>query len=344
MSENEGTRSQKRVTRLEDLAQRAGVSISTVSRALNDSPSINRRTKQAIWELARELDYPFRQRMPAGPIGAEATIAVVVPQPQARDRHVYDPFFFDLLSGVAEAARERGCDVLISHITPANYEDLAFAMSTSRADGVIFIGQSSLHTEFNRLAAKDTRFVVWGAELPEQSYCSIGSDNPLGGRRATSHLARLGRRKILFLGDTEAPEAMQRYRGYLEALDEAGIDANPDWHLPIHFEIESAEAAIHSQIERGLDFDGIVAASDLIALGAIRALQASGRSVPEDVSVVGYDNVPFSRLARPSLTTISQDTAKSGRLLVSKLIDSQGGSRRSERSPTELIVRSSCGA
>lgn len=338
------SRSDKRATRLEDLARRAGVSISTVSRALNDSPAINRRTKQAIWELARELDYPFRQRMPAGPIGAEATIAVVVPQPQARDGHIYDPFFFELLAGVAEAARDRSCDVLVSHITPTNYDDLAFAMSTSRADGVIFIGQSSLHLEFNALALKDSRFVVWGAELPEQAYCSIGSDNPLGGRRATAHLTRLGRKKILFLGDTEAPEAMQRYRGYLKALDEAGIDADPSWYLPVHFEVESAEAAVHSQIERGLDFDGIVAASDLIALGAIRALQASGRSVPGDVSVVGYDNVPFSRLARPSLTTISQDTAKAGRLLVSKLVDSQGGSRRSERSPTELIVRGSCGA
>lgn len=341
---NSGSRQSRKSTRLEDLAKRAGVSISTVSRALNDSPAINRRTKQAIWELARELDYPFRQRMPAGPIGAEATIAVVVPQPQARDGNIYDPFFFELLSGIAEAARERSCDVLVSHITPTNFEDLAFAMSTSRADGVIFIGQSSLHADFNRLASKDSRFVVWGAELPEQSYCSIGSDNPLGGRRATSHLTRLGRRKILFLGDTEAPEAMQRYRGYLDALDKAGIDALPEWYLPVHFEVESAEAAISSQIEQGLDFDGVVAASDLIAFGAIRALQASGRRVPEDVSVVGYDNVPFSRLARPALTTVSQDTAKAGRLLVSKLVDSKGGSRRSERSPTELIVRASCGA
>jgi len=166
----------------------------------------------------------------------------------------------------------------------------------------------------------------------------------MGGRRATSLLTRLGRRKILFLGDTEAPEALQRYRGYVEALDKAGIDADPNWYLPVHFEVESAEAAIHSLIDRGVEFDGVIAASDLIAFGAIRALQAQGRKVPDDVSVVGYDNVPFSRLARPALTTVSQDTEKAGRLLVSKLVDSQGGTRRSERSPTELIVRGSCGA
>ncbi len=337
------SRSDRKATRLEDLAKRAGVSISTVSRALNDSSAINRRTKQAIWELARELDYPFRQRMPAGPIGAEATIAVVVPTPQGRSGHVYDPFCFQLLSGVAAAARERNCDMLVSHITPSNYDDLAFAMSTSRAEGVIFIGQSSLHLDFNRLAAKDTRFVVWGAELPEQAYCAIGSDNLLGGRRATSHLVRLGRRRIVFLGDTQAHEATQRHRGYLEALEEAGLEARTDFFLPVHFDVEAAEAAIHSLIEQGIEFDAIVAASDLIALGAMRALQATGRRVPEDVAVVGYDDVPFSRLARPSLTTISQDTAKAGRMLVSKLIDAVGGSRRSERSPTDLIVRASCG-
>ena len=100
----------------------------------------------------------------------------------------------------------------------------------------------------------------------------------------------------------------------------------------------------HPEIEQGLDFDGVIGASDLIAIGAIRALQSNGRRVPDDVSVVGYDNVPFSRLTRPALSTISQDTQKAGRMLVSKLIDSKGGSRRSERSPTDLIVRASCGA
>lgn len=336
--------SKRRNVRLEDLASRAGVSISTVSRALNDSPAVNRRTKQAIWKLARELDYPFRRYMPTGPIGADATIAVVVPMPQARDAHIHDPFFFELLSGIGDAARERGCDLLISHTTPTSYDDLAYAMSTSRANGVIFIGQSSLHREFNRLAENEERFVVWGAELPEQDYCSVGSDNIQGGRRATSHLARLGRKRIVFLGDTIAPEAMQRYRGYLEAFERHGLEPDPALAVPAHFEVESAESAVQGLIEAGLEFDGIVAASDLIALGAVRALHKFGKSVPGDVSVVGYDNVPFSRYATPALTTVSQDVDKAGRILVSKILDSAGPTSRSERTATDLIVRQSCGA
>lgn len=334
----------RKTTRLEDIARLAGVSIATASRALNDSPAVNDRTKQTIWKLAKEHDYPFRRHMPAGPIGAQGTIALVVPRPQGREGRLSDPFFLELLAGVGEAARERGCDLLMSHISPANYDELSAALNTSRADGVIFLGQSSLHSAFNRLIDADHRFVVWGAELPDQDYCSIGSDNISGGRRATLHLARLGRKRIVFLGDLDPPEAMQRHRGYLDAMNQSGLDVDADLIVPAHFEVESAEAAVDALIRRGLDFDGVVAASDQIALGAVRALLHAGVEVPGQVSVIGFDNVPFSRYSRPALSTIAQDTMKAGRLMVSKLLDHGGAAAgRSERVPTELIVRETCG-
>ena len=334
----------RKTTRLEDIARLAGVSIATASRALNDNPAVNDRTKQLIWKLAKEHDYPFRRHMPAGPIGAQGTIALVVPRPQGREGRLSDPFFLELLAGVGEAARERGCDLLMSHISPANHDELSAALNTSRADGVIFLGQSSLHSAFNRLVDADHRFVVWGAELPEQGYCSIGSDNISGGRRATLHLARLGRKRIVFLGDLDPPEAMQRHRGYLDALAQAGLEVDVELIVPAHFEVESAEAAVDALIRRGLAFDGVVAASDQIALGAVRALLHAEIEVPGQVSVIGFDNVPFSRYSRPALSTIAQDTMKAGRLMVSKLLDHGGATAgRSERVPTELIVRETCG-
>ncbi len=291
----------RRVTRLEEIARLAGVSITTVSRALNDSPAVNRKTKQLIWKLAREHNYPFRVYMPSGPTAAAATIAIVIPRPQGREWSLSDPFVLGLVAGIGEAARQRG------------------------------------------LAESETRFAVWGAQLPNQVYCSVGSDNPLGGRRATLHLARLGRRRIVFLGDAEAPEAMQRYQGYLEGLAQSGLKADPQLAVPAHFELEAAEASIDALLGR-LQFDGIVAASDLIALGAIRALLRAGLAVPRDVSVVGYDDVPFARYSRPALTTVRQDTALAGRLLVSKLLNADpGGELRSERLPTDLVIRESCG-
>ena len=283
--------------------------------------------------------------MPAGPIGAEATIAVVVPRPQGRDFMLRDPFFLDLLSGLAEAARERDCDLLVSHVAPFSYEELSVVMSTSRAAGVVFLGQSMLHGAFNRLAEEESQFVVWGAQLPDQNYCSVGSDNIAGAARATSHLARLGRTRIMFLGDVGDPEPAQRHAGYLEALEKAGIKPDRALSVPAHFEVESAEAALDALIRDGVAFDGIVAASDVIALGAIRAMRRAGISTPHDVSVVGFDNVRFARYATPTLTTVAQDTSTAGRLLVSKLLDAGSGRirSRSERLPTDLIVRESCG-
>ena len=330
-------------TRLEDIAALAGVSTATASRALNDSPAVARPTKLAVWRLAREHGYPFKAHMPAGPIGAAATLVVVVPRHGSMGG-LLNAFLLELLAGVADAARERGCDMLVSYASPTTANDLEVVMSTNRADGVIFLGQSSLHAEYNRLAERETRFVVWGAELPDQGYCCIGSDNFLGGRRATAHLLRLGRRRIAFLGDVDTPEPGQRQRGYLEALQAAGAPFDADLLVPAHYDVETAETAIDSLLDRRVPFDGVVAASDQLALGASRALHVAGLRVPEDVSLVGYDNSPFARFSRPALTTIAQDTGKAGRLLVSKLLTARDGADiRSERLPTELIVRESCG-
>ena len=327
---------------LEKLARLGKVSVSTVSRALNDHPSISSSVKKELWSLARKHGYEFRRHMPASPIGAEGAITVVTPRVRGRPLPLSHPFFLELLASIGEAARDRDCDFTVSHLTPANYEDLVHATTTGRANGVIFLGQGTLHDEFNRLAETDSRFVVWGAQFPGQKYCTVGTDNVLGGRRATQHLLKLGRRRILYIGGSD-PEATQRHRGYTEALQEAGVAIDDALASRVEFEAESAEAAVDRLSHRKIPFDGIVAASDLIALGAIRALSRAGKIVPRDVSVVGYDNMLLSRLSTPTLSTVQQDIPKAGRLLVSKLLD-WSGDARPEILSTELIIRESCGA
>jgi DNA-binding LacI/PurR family transcriptional regulator len=327
---------------LEKLARLAKVSVSTVSRALNDHPSISSSMKKQLWALARKHGYEFRRYMPASPIGAAGAITVVTPRVRGRPLPLSHPFFLELLASIGEAARDRGCDFAVSHLTPAGYDDLVHATTTGRANGVIFLGQGTLHDDFNRLADTDSRFVVWGAQIPGQKYCTVGTDNVLGGRRATQHLLKLGRRRILFLGGSD-PEAMQRYRGYTEALAEAGVALDDALIGRVEFEAESAEAVVDGLLLRRTPFDGIVASSDLIALGAIRALHRKGLVVPRDVSVVGYDNMLLSRLSTPTLSTVQQDIPKAGRMLVSKLLDWHGESRP-ELLSTELIIRESCGA
>lgn len=327
---------------LEKLAKLAKVSVSTVSRALNDHPSISPATKKQLWALARKHGYEFRRYMPASPIGAEGAVTIVTPRVRGQPLPLSHPFFLELLGSIGEAARDRGCDFTVSHLVPANYEDLVHATTTGRANGVIFLGQGALHDQFNRLAENGARFVVWGAQIPGQKYCTVGTDNVLGGKRATQHLLKLGRRRIMFVGGSD-PEATQRFRGYSEALQEAGVKLDDSLISRVEFEAESAESAVDALRQRKIPFDGIVAASDLIALGGIRALHRHGVEVPRDVSVVGYDNNLLSRLSTPTLSTVQQDIPKAGRVLVSKLLE-WSGDPRPEMLSTELIIRESCGA
>lgn len=335
----------KQNTRLEDLARIAGVSTATISRALNDSPHVNQNTKRRIWKLAQEHNYALRPSMPAILSGATASIAIVIPMQPDREGRTADPFFLELIAGVSRAAREVNCDIIVSHLAPKNFDDLSSLISTNRSSGIIFLGQSFLHDRFNRLTETDGRFVVWGAELSGQLYGSVGTDNVRGGQRAIEHLLRLGRKRIVFLGDTEEPEINQRFQGYCTALQAAGHQVDMDLVTQSRYMTEAASASIDSLLAREVSFDAVFATSDLLAIGAMRTLQQAGRSVPGDVSVVGYDNIQMARYASPALTTVSQDMVTAGRVMVSKLfsgLDSRD--IPSERLPTDLIIRESCGA
>ena len=339
-----GRPAERALYRLEDLAELAGVSISTVSRALNDSDLVSDRTKKKIRTLAQSHNYAGRLRRKL--YGAEQTriISVVIPPPQGRDRRISDPFLLDLIGGLADALIERDCDLLISHTMPSDYDGVARLVASERTDGFVFLGQSTLHDHLNALAAQGAAFVVWGAQLPNQKYCSVGSDNLRGGHRATSHLIRLGRRRIAFVGDTDAPEVRLRFQGYKNALADAGIAFDPELVRPTNFFIESAMETVEALIEGAVSFDGVFGASDLIALGAIRGLANNGLAVPADVSVVGYDDIHMAAYSSPALTTVRQDVAKAGRMLLGKLVRMLDGEKvRSELLPTELIVRESCG-
>jgi len=330
--------------RLEDLAKIAGCSVATVSRALNDSPAVNRVTKRRVWKIARDHNYVLNQDMPLSMSGSQATIAIVIPPPHGREGRFSDPFYQEMISAVGEAARDMGCDLLLSHLTPRSQNDLATLMQNIKADGVIFLGQSYLHDRFNNLAQSTNKFIVWGQEIAGQKYCTVGSNNLQGGARATAHLARLGRRRIAYFGETEGTEMKHRYQGYLNALSEAGLDFDPRLVVPSHFDIASAETAVMNLINKRIAFDGVFACSDIIAFGIIRGLMKAGRAVPGDVSVVGYDNIALASLTHPSLTTISQDLPRAGKLMVSKLIGSLSNDEtHSEVVAAELVVRESCG-
>lgn len=334
-----------RASRLQDIARQAGVSVSTVSRALSGSTAVNADTRRRIRELADAARYDAPPRRPRQTAKGEQPSIMVVMPPAHDGGQPVDPFSLGLVGGISIAMRERGLDLTLGHAAPTDQRGLAQLLDQNQADGLVFLGQSQLHDGLNRLARDGRRFVVWGAVTPGQDYCCVGSDNVRGGHRATHHLARLGRVRIAFLGDTHTQELAQRYQGYLTALQETGLPADPHLHRRCRLVPDAAAEAVNDLLDQGVAFDAIVAVSDLVAIGAIRALNRRGLSVPGDVAVVGYDDIDIAAHMHPALTTIRQDTAKAGRLLVAKLLRLLAGDgASSERLSTDLIVRESCGA
>jgi DNA-binding LacI/PurR family transcriptional regulator len=203
-----------RKLQMEDIAQMAGVSISTVSRALKQSSLVNPETRDRIVKLARSLQYSVNVGASNLRMQRNRTVAVVLPFDSVTRQSVSDPFFVILMGSLADALTARGYDMLVSRVDAERLtlaEDIA---ASGRAVGVIMIGQWHHHDQINEMAARHAPVVVWGAQLRQQLYCTIGGDNIAGGMLATEHLLAQGRRRIAFFGDVELPEIGQRYEGY----------------------------------------------------------------------------------------------------------------------------------
>ena len=325
-----------------DIARIAGVSTATVSRALNQSPLVNVETQKRVAEIAKSLNYTINVSAKNLRLQQNRTVAVVLPYDATTRQDVSDPFFLTMLGSIADALTERGYDMLLSRLDAAHLDRAGDLYSTGRVVGVILIGQWRHHDQLNELATRRIPFVVWGAQLPQQLYCVVGGDNVEGGRLATEHLIAAGRRKIAFLGDTSLPEVAQRYEGYGKALAAHAIKASPALNVPVTFLADSARRAVQDLLARKVEFEAIFACSDLLAMNAISTLRGFDLRVPEDVAVVGYDDIAMAAHCHPPLTTIRQPIDSGGRALVDALFATiEGGRAKTTVLRTELVCRGS---
>ena len=332
----------KKRLQMADIARLAGVSVSTVSRALNGSTLINPETRQRIEQLARSLNYSINLGAQNLRLQKNQTVAVVVPYDAHSRQHISDPFFLSIVGSIADALTDRGYDVLLSRVDAEALDSAAALYDSGKAIGIVIIGQWRHHDQLNELAARKVPVVVWGGQLPQQLYCSVGGDNISGGLLATRHLLQQGCRRIVFLGDAQLPEVHLRRRGYEQALHEAALLADPRLELAVPFEIIAAREALDRLCASSVAFDGVVACSDLLALQAVQAVRASGREVPADVAVVGYDDMPLATWSDPPLTTVHQPVAVAGPEIVEALLTLLRGERASPRTlPVHLVVRAS---
>lgn len=338
---------QRRATSF-DIAQLAGVSQPTVSRALRGSPTVSPATRQRIEAIARQLNYTVDRAASGLRSGNSRTLALLLFQDPTPDETLINPFFLAMLGSMMTACATRGYDLLVSfqqlssdwHV---HYED------SHRADGLILLGYGdyeSYRWRLDRLVAQGTQFVRWGSVQPGQPGLTVGCDNVAGGRMAARHLVERGRRRIAFIGDAtdHYPEFADRYRGCREAIEAAGLTCDPRLQVAAISTEEDGVRAAAELLAMGIPFDGLVAGSDLIALAAMRVLAGAGRRVPQDVAVVGFDDIPAANLANPSLTTVTQDAAQAGRTLVEMLVARiEGQAVKGVVLPTRLVVRRSTG-
>lgn len=345
MDQQHSGSAQQRRLQMADIARLAGVSKATVSRALNRSPLVNEETRARILDLARSLKYTINISAQNLRLKQNRTIGVVIPYDRASRQHLTDPFFLAMLGSLADALTAQGCEMLLSRIDADDLDAAALPYDTGRVMGVILVGQWRHHAQLNALAERGLPIVVWGAKLEGQSYCTVGGDNIAGGAVATRHLLAQGRRRIAFFGDTGLPEVAQRYQGYCQALQAHGIVPEAALHVSVPFTPEAGGTAVEQLLARGLAFDAVFAASDLLAMMAINTLRAHGLRTPADVAVVGYDDIELSGYFHPPLTTVRQPMAAAGQALVASLLAlADGGAATPVQLPAELIVRASCGS
>ncbi len=328
------------ISTLAGLADLAGVSVSTVSRSLSGNKTIAEATRNRIVGLAREHGFQVNQAARNFRLRRTGSIGVVLPLGHEEDQHLSDPFFMSLLPSLADKIADRGHDLLLSRVIPKDDQWLEAIVRAGRVDGVIVIGQSNQIDAIERIAARYRPMIVWGSAIPGKVQVTVGSDNVIGGRIAAEHLLAQGRRRLAFFGNIEVPEFAERHVGFQQALARAGTGQAT--LLPVHLTSESSYNAIVRYLADHSPPDGIVAASDVIAMSALRALAEHGKRVPQDVGVVGYDDVQIAMHTTPPLTTVRQDVARGATTMVDLLFRRIDGDHvESIAMVPELILRGS---
>lgn len=329
-----------------DIAHLAGVSQSTVSRSLRGSPLVNEETRRRIQAAVEQLNYKVDKNASNLRCMHSGTLALLLFEDPTVDESHINPFFLSMLGSITRACAKQGYDLLISFQQLSHDWHADFADS-KKADGIILLGYGDYlpyRDKLDKLVAQGTCFVRWGAVLPDQPGLSIGCDNFEGGSVVATHLLGQGCRTIAFLGDASShyPEFFERYRGYASALAQHGQATLASLQVDAESTESSGYEAMRVLLARAVAFDAVFAASDLIAIGAMRALADHGLRVPQDIAMVGFDDIAMASFVNPPLSTVAQDTTQAGEFLVDSLLRLiRGQPAESAILPARLTLRRS---
>lgn len=325
---------------IKDVARVANVSVATVSRVLNGHDNVTEPVRKVVLEVAKDLRYSPHAAARSLSSRRTNTVGVVLPD-------LHGEFFSELVRGIDQVARERGQYLLVSsyHGHPEE-QGAALRAMRGRVDGLLvmspYVDDSGFLTEN---LATSLPVVLMNTHLPNAGFASISIDNYGGAMEMVRHLVECGHRRIAFIaGPDDNFDARERLRGYRDALA-ALLPKAREWVLQGDFGEASGHAAggaIAASTDRP---DAVFAANDMMALGCLFAFNQAGINVPDEIALVGFDDIPLARYVHPPLTTMRVNIAELGGRAMSALLDAGGEAAKEDNSfVPKLIVRASSGA
>jgi LacI family transcriptional regulator len=327
---------------LEKIAQLANVSRSTVSRVINDDPNVNEETRQRVQKVVQQLNFQPNQAARSLAGGRTRILGLVIPQ--GVSRLFSDPYFPILIQGVSSACNANDHTVMLWLAEP-EYERrmISQVLHNGLIDGVIISSVLLDDPLVKALIESHLPFILIGRHPSDENASYVDVDNATSAREIVGHLLRRGRRRIgIITGPRNMIAGVDRLEGYLAALRERGLTTEPD----LIAESDFTEAGGYEAAYQLLPYqpDAIFAASDTMALGALRALRQAGLRVPQDVALAGFDDMPFAAHTQPPLTTVRQPILRTGAVAAETLIDMIENPSQPPRRillPTELVLRES---
>lgn len=334
---------------IRDLARRAGVSVATVSRVLNNYPDVSQETKDRVLTLARELNYRPSAAARSLVTRRSNVIGVFFLQDHINTM-VLHPFFQEVMVGFKRAVGQAGFDLLFFTSQQPGDQHFSYLQRCRhhRVDGVVLMGIDRHDQGMVELARSGIPCMSIDTDVLGKRAGYVISDNRGGAHTAVAHLARLGHSRIALInGVSSSRVGHDRFLGYRDALQEAGLPYRADYVLDHDFTWEHGYATMQRLLDLPEKPTAVFATADLIAMGAIKAVHERGLRVPDDLALVGFDDIQVATMVHPALTTIRQQKEDLGRMAgeaLVRMVEDPNATPPLITLPTELVVRESCGA
>lgn len=335
----------KRVS-IKDVAREAGVSATTVSYVLNRHPgeTISAETTQRVLEAAQRLNYVPNLNARSLSSRHSNLIGVLIPQTEPGKEFMFsNPFYGELLSAIEYTARSSGYHLLLSGTQEdQNYRCVA---QNRGVDGIIIVGTYP-GKNLDELRSMDIPIVLVDSYVTDEAFHTIGIDDKAGARKATEYLLSMGHREIAFVSGSIREHGVnsKRYQGYCDALRAAGLEPGEDALYSGSVAYEYGMEAAKEYVRRGKKQTAAFVTADVMAMGMVKGLLQQGVRIPEELSIVGFDDVYLSQMCYPSLTTVHQDIAAKGREAANVIIEAVAGGVRKRTEhilPLTLVERDS---